>query len=218
MSSQPIWDAALCQRYAEGMRKLAPYDHRGVAGRIARHLVGLSAGAKVVELASGPGFLSFELARLISQPELTLIDAARPMLQIAKAEAEQRGLPVRTVLCAAERVELVDATADVVVCKHLMNCIESAQRLKVVEEMTRLLKPEGRAFVVDFDARGSRVAAAAIGLLTRMLAGAEFSSDFRKAFARRLDPAPLSAAFEAHGCSVEVERSGPTFLLVAAKR
>lgn len=218
MSNQPIWDALLCQRYTESMRKLAPFDHRGVAARIARRLAGLGAGAKLIDLASGPGFLSFELARVLAQPELTLVDSAEPMLQLAMAEAEQQGLRISTLLSAAESVALPEAIADVVVCKNLMNCIEPAHRLKIVGEMARLLKPGGRAFTIDFDVQGSRVAAAAIGLLTRFLAGAEFSRDFRKAFARRLDPGPLAAAFEAKGCcSVEVERSGPTFLLVATK-
>jgi ubiquinone/menaquinone biosynthesis C-methylase UbiE len=217
MSNQPVWDAALCQRYTDGMRKLAPYDHRSVAARIARRLVGLSAGAYVVDLASGPGFLAFELARVITQPELTLVDSAEPMLQLATLEAEQQGLQVRTLVSAAERVALPDAVADVVVCKNLMNCIGPAHRLKVVDEVIRLVKPGGRAFVIDFDAQGSRIAAAAIGLLTRLLAGAEFSRDFRRAFARRLEPTPLSMAFEARGCAVEIERSGPTFLVVATK-
>jgi ubiquinone/menaquinone biosynthesis C-methylase UbiE len=87
MPSEPVWDEALCRRYTEGIRKLARYDHRGVARRIARHLGGLRPKATVVEVASGPGFLAIELGRLWAEPTLVLVDSAKGMLGIAEEEA-----------------------------------------------------------------------------------------------------------------------------------
>ena len=217
MLVQLNWDETLCRRYTEAMRRLAPYDHRGVATRLARHLTDLPPKATVVEIASGPGFLSFELARLLREPELVLVDSALPMLEIATEEAKRAGLSVRTIASPAEHIALPDGSADVILCKNLMNCIDAAVRELVVKEMLRLLAARGRAFVVDFDANGSHLAALLIGIFARVLAGAEFHRDFRNAFARRLDPAPLANTFTAAGCSVSVERFGPSFMLVAKR-
>jgi ubiquinone/menaquinone biosynthesis C-methylase UbiE len=215
MSNQPTWDEVQCQRYADAMRKLAPYDHRGVAARIAKHLGGLRAGAVVVDAASGPGFLGFELAKLLNQPKLVLIDSAVPMLQVAREEARNAEIAPEVIHCPVEQIALADGAADVVTCKNLMNCIDADARTNVARELYRLVAPGGKAFIVDFDERGSRLAAAAIGLLVRLIAGKTFQSDFRAAVGRRLDPSPLVDSFEAMGASVSVERFGPSFLLVA---
>lgn len=217
MSIEPIWDEALCRRYADGMRKLAPYDHRGVAGRIVRHLTELRPGASVVEVASGPGFLAFELARLLSRPSLALVDSAPPMLRIAEQEAERAGVTVRSVESPAERIALPDACADVALCKNLMNCIDTARRIDVVREIARLLAPGGAAFTIDFDVQGSRPSATLIGLFAHVLVGGEFRRDFSAAFARRLAPEPLAVAFTEAGCSTSIERFGPSFLLIARR-
>jgi ubiquinone/menaquinone biosynthesis C-methylase UbiE len=208
MPSEPIWDEALCRRYADSMRKLARYDHRGVARRIARRLGGLRPKAEVVEIASGPGFLAIELGRLLPEPTLVLVDSAKPMLGIAEQEASRAGVPVRTIESSAEQIALPNASVDVVLCKNLMNCIEESRRIDVTREIARLLVPKGWAFVVDFDAQGSRFAATLIGL---------FHRDFRAAFARRLDPGPLAAVLAECGCSTSIERFGPSFLLAARK-
>ncbi|MBN2574127.1 MAG: class I SAM-dependent methyltransferase [Deltaproteobacteria bacterium] len=217
MPNESIWDEALCRRYADSMRKLARYDHRGVATRIARHLGGLRPRATVVEVASGPGFLAIELGRLLTEPTLVLVDSAKPMLSIAEEEARRAGVPVRTIESSGDRIALPDASADVVLCKNLMNCIDASQRIDVAREIARLLAPGGWAFVADFDVAGSRLAATLIGLFTRFLVGAEFHRDFRAAFARRLDPGPLAAVLAEAGCSTSIERSGPSFLLVARR-
>jgi ubiquinone/menaquinone biosynthesis C-methylase UbiE len=217
MSAEPVWDEEFCRRYADNMRPLARYDHRGVATKIARHLAGLKPGASVVEVASGPGFLTIELARLLTEPSLTLVDSAPAMLRLAAQEAANAGVEAHCVESPAERIALPDACADVVLCKNLMNCIDPALRVKVIHELTRLLAPGGRAFVVDFDVQGSHLAALLIGLFSRLLVGAEFHRDFRAAFARRLDSAPLSAAFAEAGCITSTERFGASFLLVARR-
>jgi ubiquinone/menaquinone biosynthesis C-methylase UbiE len=217
MPSEPIWDEALCRRYTDSMRKLARYDHRGVARRIARHLGGLRPKATVVEVASGPGFLAIELGRLLPEPTLVLVDSAKPMLGTAEEEAARAGVPVRTIESSADRIALPDASADVVLCKNLMNCIEASHRIDVAREIARLLVPGGWGFVIDFDAQGSRFAATLIGLFARCLVGGEFHRDFRAAFARRLDPTPFAAVLAEVGCGTSIERFGPSFLLVARK-
>jgi ubiquinone/menaquinone biosynthesis C-methylase UbiE len=217
MPIEPVWDEALCRRYTESMRKLARYDHRGVAKKIVRHLDGLRPKASLVEVASGPGFLAIELGRLLPEPTLVLVDSAKPMLRIAEEEASRAGVSVRGVESSADRIPLPDGSAEVVLCKNLMNCIEAHRRIDVTREIARLLTPGGWAFIVDFDAAGSRLAATGIGLFARWLAGGEFHRDFRAAFARRLAPAPLAAAFAEAGCSTAVERFGASFLLVARR-
>jgi ubiquinone/menaquinone biosynthesis C-methylase UbiE len=137
------------------------------------------------------------------------------MLEVARAEARAAAIAAEVILGSVEQLTLADGTADVVVCKNLMNCISTEARPSVAQEFYRILAPGGKAFIVDFDERGSRLAAAAISLIVRLVAGKTFQSDFRAAVNRRLDPYPLVETLEAKGASVSVERFGPTFLLIA---
>ena len=64
------WNEELCQNYAAGLRPSVPFDHRPWAKRIVRELVP-RAGATVVDIATGPGFLLIELGKLV--PGLDLV-------------------------------------------------------------------------------------------------------------------------------------------------
>lgn len=217
MTDQLQWDETFCRRYSDGMRKLAPYDHRGVAERIAKHLGGLRSEAALVDVASGPGFLGLALAKILGIARLTLVDSASAMLAIAQNEGQKVGVSLEILESSAESIGLPDGSADVVTCKNLMNCLDVAERVPVALELFRLLPPGGKVFIVDFDAGGSRLAAKLIGVLVRMLAGGEFARDFRDAVGRRFDPRPIADALAQAGATISVERFGPSFLLIATR-
>jgi SAM-dependent methyltransferase len=71
------------------------------------------------------------------------------MLQLAVENGRKYSLEVSTRLGQAERLELPDGFADVVVCKHFIRL--SPDPVRALREMARTLKPGGRAYVVDFD-------------------------------------------------------------------
>jgi ubiquinone/menaquinone biosynthesis C-methylase UbiE len=77
------WNEETCRRYATKMEKVVKHDHRPWAKRIAEHLGETAAGGKLMDVATGPGFLLLELAPLLSGMQLYAQDEAAPMLEIA---------------------------------------------------------------------------------------------------------------------------------------
>jgi len=208
------WDASTCQRYADGMRRMVKYDHAPWAARIVELVGTPSASATVAEIAAGPAFLLIEIGRQLPATLLAL-DAEPTMLDIATEEGRRAGIELHTLACRAERLELSDASVDVAVCKNLLNCVADAGvRKKIVVEMARVLRPGGRAFVIDFDAHAPRLAAWLIRALVRASAGAEFARDFWAAQGRRFDPDSVVGWMREGGLEhVRRERRGLAFLV-----
>jgi ubiquinone/menaquinone biosynthesis C-methylase UbiE len=208
------WDESTCRRYADGMRRMVRYDHAPWAARIVELVGTLPAPATVAEIAAGPAFLLLEIGRRLPATLLCL-DAESAMLQIATEEARRAGIALRTVASRAERLDLPDASVDVAVCKHLLNCIaDVGVRRKIVEEMARVLRPGGKAFVIDFDAGAPRLAVWLIRAWVRVNAGAEFARDFWAAQGRRFDPDSVVGWMREIGLEhVRRERRGPGFLV-----
>ncbi len=217
MDRDEVWTEETCRRYADAMRKLVPYDARSCAQRISTHLKRATPGVVVVDLATGPGFLAIELGKLLPQPQLVLVDMAEPMLRIAAQELEAAGLQGRTVRCEASKLELPDASAGVVTCKNLLNCVPPDARPGIIDEVVRVLEPGGKAFFQDFDIDGSSLAALFIGVYARVRLGSRFAQDFRDAARRKLDPRPVTDQLERCRCSTTIERFGPSFLIQATK-
>ncbi len=104
------------------------------------------AGAKVLEVASGPGLLAIELAR---SGRLTVIglDVSRTMVDIASENAAREGVAVSFRHGDVAELPFADASFDLLVCQAAFkNFVEPAQALA---EMHRVLAPDGRAEIDD---------------------------------------------------------------------
>jgi len=145
---QVEWTESECRRYADDARRMKAHFALPWA-RLLAEQIGARWSGRVVDLACGPGLVSMEIARLVPGARITLVDQARPMLEIAGEEARDLGVEVDTVCSPAERVDLPDGCADVVVMKHLLLHADDVDA--AIGEMHRMLAPVGRAFVVDFD-------------------------------------------------------------------
>jgi len=213
------WDAGTCRRYADGMRRMVKHDHAVWAARIVARLGARPASATVVEIASGPAYLLIEIGRRIPATLLAL-DAEPTMLDIATEEGRRAGIELRTVASQAERLELPDASVDVAVCKHLLNCIADVEvRREVVEEMARVLRPGGKAFVIDFDAEAPRAVAWLVRAFVRSVADAEFTRDFWAAQGRRFDAGSVATWMRELGLHhVRSERRGLAFLVEGTRQ
>ena len=210
------WDEEMCRGYAEGLRPMVRVDHAPWAQKIAGRLTGLPAGAAVLDVASGPGFLLVETARRIPGLRLVAQDQAEPMLAIAREELKRAGFAAETVCCPAEHLDVGDSSVDVVLCKQLLH--EAADVDRVLGEMRRVLKPGGHAFIIDFDADGSRLAAVAVRTLIRVTRGRDIAQNFWKSFSAGLPGAHVRERMVKQGfTSVEYLRSGFNYLLVGAK-
>lgn len=208
------WNEELCRTYAGGPRWMSRIDHGGWAEKITRRLGGLPAGSTMVDVATGPGFLLVEMARRNPGIRLIAQDQAEPMLRIARAVLAEAHLEVETVCCPAERIEVPDATADVVMCKQWLHEAEDVDR--VLAEMCRVLKPGGRSFVIDFGADGSRLAAHAVRALIFVTGGA--SGGFWRSFTHGLRGVDVrERRLKAGFAEVEYVRSGFNYLLVGKR-
>lgn len=210
------WTDEMCRRYADGMRPMIRYDHAPWAQKIADRLGELPAGATVLDVAGGPGFLLVELGKRIPSAHLIAHDQAKPMLAIARQELERAGLRADTVCCPAEELEHPDSSTDVVLCKQLLHEAEDVDR--VLGEFLRVLKAGGRAFCIDFDADGSRVAAVLVRTFIRFMASGKLAQDFWRSYKAGLRGNDVrERMLKAGFANVEYVRSGFNYMLIGTK-
>jgi len=106
-------------------------------------------GARVLDLASGPGEPALTLARLVGpRGHVVATDIAPAMLAAAQEQAAAQGLINISFKAAdAQNLPFASATFDVVTCRFGIAHVPDYQR--ALEEIRRVLRPGGRAaFVV----------------------------------------------------------------------
>jgi ubiquinone/menaquinone biosynthesis C-methylase UbiE len=210
------WNEDACRQYADSMHPMTRFDHRRWAERIASAIEDLPDGATLVDVATGPGFLLVAIGRLVPGLDLVALDQAEPMLAVAREEATAAGLSITTVCSAAESLSLGDEEADVVTCKQLLH--EADDPKKVMAEALRVLKPGGRLYLIDFDADGSRVAAAAVRALITVMGGLAIARTFWRSYRAGLHGADVrTTLLEVGFASAEYERSGFNYFITGVK-
>lgn len=110
-------------------------------------LKALSDGDSVLELAPGPGYLSIELAKL-GDFQITGLDISEKLVQMAQNHAIKAGVDVDFRHGDAAQTPFDDSTFDLVVCRAAFK--NFAQPVRVLNEMKRVLKPGGKAVIIDF--------------------------------------------------------------------
>jgi ubiquinone/menaquinone biosynthesis C-methylase UbiE len=99
-------------------------------------------GKRILDLACGPGTLSYRLAREVSPGgEVVGIDLATGMIELARREAPP-GLPVRFEIMDMEELRLPDAQFDAAVCGHGLQFLPNL--LRALTEARRVIKPNAR--------------------------------------------------------------------------
>jgi ubiquinone/menaquinone biosynthesis C-methylase UbiE len=103
-----------------------------------------------LDVGSGTGFLSFELAA--RGHRVTGVDFAPAMIARARGKAAARGVAVRFEEADAERLPFASASFDLVISRHLLWTLPHPEA--AIDEWIRVLRPRGRLVVVDgqFDA------------------------------------------------------------------
>jgi ubiquinone/menaquinone biosynthesis C-methylase UbiE len=105
----------------------------------------------IVDLGCGTATSSIELAQLLPNAQLTLVDLSPYQLAAAHRQAHNAGLAKRTTYlhACAEATGLPDASADLIMSTLLFHELPRPQARAVVAEAYRLLAPGGR--FVEFD-------------------------------------------------------------------
>ena len=154
--------------------------------------------SRVLEIACGPGHVALAVAERCR--EVVGVDLTQALLKIADAKRQERGL---TNVCFqrsdAESLPFADGEFDVAVCRLAFHHMENPQR--VLGEMTRVCKPQGKVAIEDLVSSEHRERA---DYQTRV----ERLRD--PSHTRALSPSELIRMFTSAGLEIERLYSGET--------
>jgi ubiquinone/menaquinone biosynthesis C-methylase UbiE len=140
---------------------LKPYKGLGMEGAVARWYAGLTKnslarfkelarriaanvppGSQVLEVAPGPGYFAIELAKL-GDYQITGLDISKTFVEIATANAAKAGVRVDFRRGNASNMPFTNESFDFLVC------CAAFKNFTEPKEMYRVLKPGGRAMIID---------------------------------------------------------------------
>jgi ubiquinone/menaquinone biosynthesis C-methylase UbiE len=130
-----------CARNSEAMRD----GYRKLAATAAPAIQ----SGKVLEVGSGPGYVSIEVARLLPQAEIVGLDISETMVEIATQNAAEHGVSEQVVFRRGDASDMPfgDSWFDFVIsCGSLHHWKEPP---RVFKEIHRVLRPGCRALVDD---------------------------------------------------------------------
>jgi ubiquinone/menaquinone biosynthesis C-methylase UbiE len=129
-------------------------EFRDLAKRIAAQL---RPGDRVLEVAPGPGYLAIELARLGSY-RITGLDVSRSFVRIASENAARARVEVDFREGDAAALPFAADVFDLIVCRAAFK--NFSDPVGALREMHRVLRPGGRALIIDMrsDASGESIA------------------------------------------------------------
>jgi ubiquinone/menaquinone biosynthesis C-methylase UbiE len=148
----PAMEGRIARWYARNTRGDARF--RGTADALTD---ALPRGARVLEVAPGPGYLSLELARRGFR--VSGLDISESFVQIARDSARAEGLDVDFRHGNASEMPFADESFDFVVCQAAFK--NFSDPLGALDEMFRVLAPGGRTLIHDLRKEASREAVAA---------------------------------------------------------
>ena len=108
-------------------------------------------GSHILEVAPGPGYLAMELAKLGKCNEITGLDISEDFVQIAKENAQKAGIfeKIKFLQGNVANIPINNNEFDFIICVAALKNFKKP--LAALEEMYRVLKPEGTALIVDMN-------------------------------------------------------------------
>jgi len=210
-------------------RKLKPYKGIGMEGMIAswyakstgkniaefrelaKRIVGtVPPGGSVLEIAPGPGYLAIELARLGSY-RIAGLDVSRTFVRIARENAARAGVEVDFRHGDAAALPFASEVMDFIVCRAAFKNFSDPSG--ALREMHRVLRPGGRALIIDMRSDASTESISAevekmrLGHINRFLTRTTLSALRRRAYSR-LDVERLVQATPFGRCDITEQPLG----------
>lgn len=112
----------------------------------AQWTAGLPDGARVLEVAPGPGYLAIEMARL-GRFRVSGLDISRTFVEIERENAREAGVSVDFRLGDAARMEFAEGSFDFLICQAAFK--NFSQPGRAINEMHRVLRAGGTAVIQD---------------------------------------------------------------------
>jgi ubiquinone/menaquinone biosynthesis C-methylase UbiE len=111
------------------------------------------AGSSILEVAPGPGYLSIELAK-IGRYQIVGLDISKTFVEIAQRKAKEAGVAADFRHGNASKMPFDSDSFNLIICRSAFkNFTEVVQAL---HEMHRVLKPGGKALIIDLRRDASR--------------------------------------------------------------
>lgn len=107
---------------------------------------GLSSGAKILEVAPGPGFLAIEMAKS-GKFQVTALEISKTFVELGQKNAAKAGVTVDIREGNASAMPFVADSFDFLVCRAAFKNFSEPQ--KAIAEMQRVLRPGGTGVVID---------------------------------------------------------------------
>jgi ubiquinone/menaquinone biosynthesis C-methylase UbiE len=115
-------------------------------------LANLSAGHKLLDVGCGTGTLAIQAARrLAGAGQVAGVDPAPRQIARARSKARRARVKVDFQSGVIESLSFPDRTFDTVTSTLMMHHLPSDLRLQGLAEIARVLKPQGRLVLADFD-------------------------------------------------------------------
>jgi ubiquinone/menaquinone biosynthesis C-methylase UbiE len=135
-------EGGIARWYAKLTRKSLPeFEH--LAQRMA---ASLPSGARVLEVAPGPGYLCVALAKL-GNFEIIGLDVSKTFVEIARNNAKEAGVPVDFQQGNASHMPFASDRFDLILCRAAFK--NFSEPVHALAEMRRVLRPGGRAIIID---------------------------------------------------------------------
>jgi ubiquinone/menaquinone biosynthesis C-methylase UbiE len=135
-------EGAVAKWYSNLTRK-GMADYAALAQRVAKEV---TPGSRVLEVAPGPGYFAIELAKL-GNYRVTGLDISKTFVEIAQANAAKADVTIDFQLGNASGMPFENETFDFIFCRAAFK--NFAAPLGALKEMYRVLKPGGKALIID---------------------------------------------------------------------
>ncbi len=119
--------------------------------RMVVEMAGIKPGDRVLDAACGTGNLTLTAKTYVGQTgSVTGLDASPEMIARARQNAASAGLPAEFTLGVVEKIDVPDASFDVVISRLAIHHLPDDLKPRAFAEFLRVLRPGGRLFIVDF--------------------------------------------------------------------
>ena len=146
-------DPAYTHGYSDAV--LGSHRHRTAENSAAHLLPRLRAGMRLLDVGSGAGTITADLARLVGPEHLTALEVSEQAAAITRAELRRQDLPqVRIVVGDAHDLPFASAEFDVVHVHQVL--LHVTNPAGVLGEARRVLRPGGIASIRESDYEGFR--------------------------------------------------------------
>lgn len=135
-------EGGIARWYAKFTRKSLP-EFQQLAQRMAETL---PSGARVLEVAPGPGYFCIALAKF-GKFEITGLDVSKTFVEIARNNAREAAVPVDFQQGNASQMAFANDRFDLILCRAAFK--NFSEPVRALGEMRRVLRPGGRAVIID---------------------------------------------------------------------